>query len=146
MKNSRLSLQRLTTTSLALGCAALTASAQSTQITSAQMQGMMTNAALGLWATTPPGAPAAPGNSTGLVVRNSGVANTPAQNWSAGLYGAANATHPDYSQASLILGLERMPHAVGVSAAPLDFGGFSTGGGMCPPLNSSGGAPGGSSR
>ena len=118
---------------IAMAVSGSTAQAQisgGTQWQTTQMQGMFTNAPVGLMLST----------STVpnlLTVRSPGVVSGPPTEWTVARFGPPTASHPDYSTATLLAGLNRAPHNL-PDAATLEFGGFSTGGDVCPSLASDG--------
>lgn len=119
------------TLSLAVLATVAPASAQtSPQWQANQMQGMWTNAAFGLVTRQV--------NGVGdLVVRAAGPTLGPPTPWSAARFGPATPTHPDYSMAALLEGFNSLLHG-GPDATTIGFGGLSTGGDVCPPIDATG--------
>src|SRR5687767_1155966 len=119
-------------TSFAAGflCAPALAQTPATHFTVNQMQGMMSNAAVGFVRSDPSG-------TTELVVRGAGTQTGAPTQWSVARFGVASEFHPDYSQATLLAGINRLvpPNE---AATTLGFGGISTGGDICPQIDTLG--------
>ena len=64
-----------------------------------------------------------------LLVRASGVITTPPTEWSTTRFGGPTAIYPNFSEAALLIGLNR--NAVGASMSSIEFSGISTGGDVC---------------
>lgn len=103
---------------------------QSPQWQANQMQGMWTNAAFGLVARGSSGV-------GDLVIRAAGPTLGPPTPWSVARFGPATPTHPDYSMASFLEGFNGLLHG-GSDANTIGFGGLSTGGDVCPPIDATG--------
>jgi len=101
-----------------------------------EMQGMMTAASVGIVAQTPP-AGSTPGSSQ-VVIRSPGVVSSPPAAWSEARFGDVSLSHPDYSDAALLLGFNQLVSLPQYQATSLEFGGISTGGDVCPLIDSYG--------
>jgi hypothetical protein len=104
-----------------------------TQFSADQMQGMMTNAAVGLVLDSGQFAQSL------VAVRSSGVVTTPPTEWSVARFGAANEFHPDYSHLELLKGVNKLSQpGTSDDATTLDFAGISTGGDFVPEITQAG--------
>ncbi|HTF87409.1 MAG TPA: hypothetical protein VK843_03290 [Planctomycetota bacterium] len=96
-----------------------------------QMQGMFSNSAVGVTFKDLAGVET-------LGIRSAGVVNNvdPAD-WDATRFGPASLIHPDYSKVELLKGINLLSPS-GPPAQTLGFGGFSTGGDVCPHIDNQG--------
>ena len=104
--------------------------AQGTQWQTNDMQGMFTGASVGIISNSS----AADG---AVLIRSPGVVNGPPGEWSEARFGAVSYEHPDYSKAGLLFGIKKLVNGAPLTTT-LGFGGISTGGDVCPPINALG--------
>ncbi|MCP3915944.1 MAG: hypothetical protein GY711_10350 [bacterium] len=117
---------RLALLSLLLSSSAHAAQAGATQWQPNELHGMFANAAAGVLVEDQIG-------GGELLVRAAGKAAGPATEWSTARFGAAGEAFPNYSSAALLAGLNR--NVFSQHATSIGFGGFSTGGDVCPSID-----------